>query len=189
MLETQGSQPLTIDASKFRTEGNSLIADLPAVLAISPNQTFNADKPTQDIANVRITQLNPENIRISITGNTAPPTTAVTLKAGAQTYSLNPTSSEPELDISVIGTRRNDYRVPNTSVGTKTDTPLRDIPQAIQVVPQQVLRDQQVTRLDDALRNTAGVIKVLILARLLFIIFGDLTRVRQIYSEMARSIH
>ena len=157
VLETQDGKPLTIDASKFRTEGNSLIADLPAVLAIPNNSTFNADKPTEDIANIRITQLNPENIRISITGNTAPPTTAVTLKTGAQTYSLNPTSSEPELDISVIGTRRNDYRVPNTSVGTKTDTPLRDIPQAIQVVPQQVLREQQVTRLDDALRNTAGV--------------------------------
>ncbi|MEH2242473.1 TonB-dependent siderophore receptor [Nostoc sp.] len=49
------------------------------------------------------------------------------------------------------------YRVPNSSTGTRTDTPLRDIPQSIQVVRQQVLRDQQVTRLDDALRNVAGV--------------------------------
>ncbi|MEH2275545.1 MAG: TonB-dependent siderophore receptor [Nostoc sp.] len=49
------------------------------------------------------------------------------------------------------------YSVPDASTATKTDTPLRDIPQSIQVVPQQVLRDQQVTRLDDALRNVSGV--------------------------------
>jgi iron complex outermembrane recepter protein len=57
----------------------------------------------------------------------------------------------------VVTGERNRYRVPNTSVSTKTDTPLRDIPQSIQVVPQALLRDQQVTRLDDALRNVAGV--------------------------------
>ncbi len=49
------------------------------------------------------------------------------------------------------------YRVTNTTTGTKTDTPLRDIPQSIQVVPQEVLRDQQVTRIEDAVRNVPGV--------------------------------
>lgn len=42
-------------------------------------------------------------------------------------------------------------------LATRTDTPLRDIPQSIQVVPQEVIRDQQVTRLDEALRNVSGV--------------------------------
>ncbi|MEH1843105.1 MAG: hypothetical protein V7L20_31320 [Nostoc sp.] len=36
------------------------------------------------------------------------------------------------------------YNVPNASIATKTDTPLRDIPQSIQVVPQEVLRDRNV---------------------------------------------
>ncbi|WP_335113824.1 TonB-dependent siderophore receptor [Nostoc sp.] len=52
------------------------------------------------------------------------------------------------------------YSVPDATTATKTDTPLRDIPQSIQVVPQQVLRDQQVTRLNDALRNVPGVTTV-----------------------------
>ncbi len=49
------------------------------------------------------------------------------------------------------------YRVPNATTGTKTDTPLRDIPQSIQVVPRQVIKDQKATNLIDALRNVSGV--------------------------------
>ncbi len=34
---------------------------------------------------------------------------------------------------------------------------MRDIPQSIQVIPQEVIRDQQLTRLDEVLRNVSGV--------------------------------
>ncbi|NEP61508.1 MAG: TonB-dependent siderophore receptor, partial [Symploca sp. SIO2G7] len=44
-----------------------------------------------------------------------------------------------------------------STTGTRTDTPLRDIPQSIQVVPKEVLEDQQVIRLEDALRNVSGI--------------------------------
>ncbi|MHC5732267.1 MAG: TonB-dependent receptor plug domain-containing protein, partial [Nostoc sp.] len=49
------------------------------------------------------------------------------------------------------------YRVPNATTATRTDTPILDIPQSIQVVPQQVIKDQQVTRLKEALSNISGV--------------------------------
>ena len=49
------------------------------------------------------------------------------------------------------------YQVPNATTGTRTDTPLRDIPQSIQVVPQQVLEDRQPTNLIDALRSVPGI--------------------------------
>lgn len=49
------------------------------------------------------------------------------------------------------------YNVPDTSTATKTDTPLRDIPQSIQVVPQEVIKEQQITRISDATRNVSGV--------------------------------
>lgn len=64
---------------------------------------------------------------------------------------------DEEIEIVVTGEQETGYRVPNASTATKTDTPLRDIPQSIQVVPQEVIRDQQVTRLDEALRNVSGV--------------------------------
>ncbi|MEH2452103.1 Plug domain-containing protein [Nostoc sp.] len=47
------------------------------------------------------------------------------------------------------------YNAPNATTATRTDTPLRDIPQSIQVIPNQVIRDQGVNRLQDAVRNNA----------------------------------
>lgn len=49
------------------------------------------------------------------------------------------------------------YNTPNASTATKTDTPIMETPLAIKVVPQQVLKDQQVTRLEDVYRNVSGV--------------------------------
>ncbi len=68
-----------------------------------------------------------------------------------------PAQGEEEIEIVVTGEREDGYNVPNASTATRTDTPLRDIPQSIEVVPQEVLRDQNVTRLEDALRNVSGV--------------------------------
>ncbi|WP_017891778.1 TonB-dependent siderophore receptor [Serratia sp. S4] len=47
---------------------------------------------------------------------------------------------------------------PLTSVtGTRTETSLLDVPQAIDVVPQQVITDQAVSSLDEALYNVSGI--------------------------------
>ncbi len=50
-----------------------------------------------------------------------------------------------------------DYAVPNATTATKTDTPIMETPLSIQVVPQQVLKDQQAITLQDALKNVSGV--------------------------------
>ncbi|ESA33718.1 hypothetical protein N836_20670 [Leptolyngbya sp. Heron Island J] len=62
------------------------------------------------------------------------------------------------LRIVVTGEEGSRYVEPNATTGTRTDTPLRDIPQSIQVIPQEVLEDQRVIRLNDALRNVSGVV-------------------------------
>lgn len=49
------------------------------------------------------------------------------------------------------------YDARESSVGTKTDTPLRDVPQSIQVVKRSVLEDQQATSLSEALENVSNV--------------------------------
>jgi len=49
------------------------------------------------------------------------------------------------------------YAVTATAMATKTDTPILEIPLSVQVVPQQVLQDQQVTRIEEAVRNVSGV--------------------------------
>lgn len=50
------------------------------------------------------------------------------------------------------------YSVPDSSVGTKTDTPILVTPASVQVVPQQVLKDQQVSGIDQAVKNVSGVV-------------------------------
>jgi iron complex outermembrane recepter protein len=49
------------------------------------------------------------------------------------------------------------YSVSDTSVGTKTDTPILVTPASVQVVPQQVLKDQQVSGIDQAVKNVSGI--------------------------------
>lgn len=51
-----------------------------------------------------------------------------------------------------------DYMRPNAVTATKTDTPLMQTPMSIKVVPQQVLKDQQVITVDQALRNVSGAV-------------------------------
>ncbi|WP_261926370.1 TonB-dependent receptor plug domain-containing protein [Methylorubrum sp. GM97] len=49
------------------------------------------------------------------------------------------------------------YRATRSATATRTDTALRDTPQSIQVVPREVLVDQQNVRLTDALTNVSNV--------------------------------
>ncbi|AUS99575.1 TonB-dependent siderophore receptor [Nostoc sp. CENA543] len=66
-------------------------------------------------------------------------------------------SNEP-IELVVTGDRDAGYNALNATTGTRTDTPLRDIPQSIQVIPRQVIEDQQVIRLDETLNNVSNVI-------------------------------
>lgn len=50
-----------------------------------------------------------------------------------------------------------DYVIPNAAAGTKTDTPIMGTPLNVQVISKQALKDQQVIRLADSLRNVSGV--------------------------------
>ncbi len=51
-----------------------------------------------------------------------------------------------------------DYVLPNATAGTKTDTPIMETPLNVQVISKQVLKDQQVIRLSDSLKNVSGVL-------------------------------
>ncbi|WP_164928501.1 TonB-dependent siderophore receptor [Gloeobacter violaceus] len=67
----------------------------------------------------------------------------------------SPQQEEELEEVTVQGTRS--YRVKRSSTATKTDTDVMDVPQSIQIVPQQVLLDQNVNTLTEALRNVASV--------------------------------
>jgi len=62
-----------------------------------------------------------------------------------------------ELDkVEVIG-KADPYVVPESSTATKTPTPLRDTPQSITVVTQQLIRDQAMQNMADVVRYVPGV--------------------------------
>ena len=49
------------------------------------------------------------------------------------------------------------YRNDISNLATRTSTKLSEIPQSIQVIPQQILRDQQAFNINDVIRNVAGI--------------------------------
>jgi catecholate siderophore receptor len=59
--------------------------------------------------------------------------------------------------VTVNGARDAAYNPTSASSATKIDAPLRDIPQTVNVVPQQVLRDQGVHSMQDVMKNVPGV--------------------------------
>ncbi|MEM9905684.1 MAG: TonB-dependent siderophore receptor [Cyanobacteria bacterium P01_D01_bin.44] len=159
-LETAGGELAT---SNTTVSGNALITEIPnAVLALPEGDEFQQFEPAEGIALVQVTEVSGEQVQVVITGTDAAPTAQVSTAATGLTLTLTPgvaqtgTADDP-LRLVVTGEERSRYFESTATTGTRTDTPLRDIPQSIQVIPQEVLEDQQVTALDDALRNVSGV--------------------------------
>jgi iron complex outermembrane recepter protein len=158
VLETTGN----LDTPSTSIVGNALIAEIPnAVLVLPDRAAFQQANPTNGIALVNVTALPDNRVRVAITGVEAPPTANFSLESQGLRFSVVPGiaqagDSEDAIQIVVTG-EEDGYAADEASTATRTDTPLRDIPQSIQVIPRQVLEDQQVIRLEDALRNVSGV--------------------------------
>jgi iron complex outermembrane receptor protein len=68
-----------------------------------------------------------------------------------------PTSAVSGRGIDDPKTPEQGYVVTNATTGMKLDIPIKETPASIAVVPKQVLRDQNITRLQEALENVSGV--------------------------------
>ncbi|MGD1936561.1 MAG: TonB-dependent siderophore receptor [Cyanophyceae cyanobacterium] len=158
VLETSGGTLAEPDSS--RIVGNALIFEIPnAVLAESELEEF---QPVEGIALVEASALPGSRIQLSITGTDAPPTANVSSGAAGLTLAVTPGApgsgaDDDAIEIGVTG-QEEGYFAPESTVGTRTNTPLRDVPQSIQVIPQEILEDQGVIRLNDAIRNASGVV-------------------------------
>ncbi|MEH1843092.1 MAG: TonB-dependent receptor [Nostoc sp.] len=164
-----------------RSTGNNFIVDVAGGQLRLPSGeafTFRSQKPTEGITEITAQNIDANTVRVTVVGVAILPTVelydddaglvfAVATTATAtqplqaqppenQTQPTQPSTGDEPIELVVTG-EQDGYRVPDASSATKTDTPLRDIPQSIQVVPQQVLEDQQVTTLSEALRNVPGV--------------------------------
>lgn len=161
-LKLETTSPLKIPLTSIT--GDAVIADLPnTILRLPKGEDFAALNAADGISVVNVTNLPNNKVRISIKGKEAPPVVEISSGMKALVVSATPNvsttqaSGEDLVEVVVTAERADDdYFVPDASTATRTDTPILDIPASIQVIPKQVLEDQQVTELDDALQNIAG---------------------------------
>ncbi|KHN53374.1 TonB-dependent receptor [Dickeya fangzhongdai] len=86
---------------------------------------------------------------------------AATTQADSDTAAKNTKKQEDTMVVTAgtpaSGARETGYQPHNAVTGTRTESRLLDIPQAVNVVPQQVLEDQAARNLDEALYNVSGI--------------------------------
>ncbi|OKH28346.1 TonB-dependent receptor [Chroogloeocystis siderophila] len=158
ILETADGQ---LSEPSTSVVNNTLIVEIPnAVLELPDSNEFQQTNPVEGITLVSVSSLTNNRVRVAITGLYAPPTAKVRAATEGLVLSVasgtNIDEAEDEIQIVVTG-EQDRYAPEDATTATRTETPLRDIPQSIQVVPSQVIQDQQANELDEVLRNVSGV--------------------------------
>ncbi|WP_164928491.1 TonB-dependent siderophore receptor [Gloeobacter violaceus] len=131
--------------------GSVALAALPSLVAVAP--AFALPVAGSEVVLVRKADLEHSALgaRGLLGGGLAQAPPAATPAAPSQDL---PGSDPSELDeVTVVGR----YLRKDATTATKTDTPLIDIPQSIQVVPRQLLEDQKIIQFNDALKTVSGV--------------------------------
>ncbi|MGD1904028.1 MAG: TonB-dependent siderophore receptor [Geitlerinemataceae cyanobacterium] len=156
-VETAGGG---LTAPVTSTSGNAFILEISgASLAGGEVLEFN---PADDIVLVQASELDGGVVRISITGSNAAPEVTIGSDAAGLTLGITPgiaraDGDDDAIQIGITGENENDYIVPNATTATRTDSPLSDVPQSIQVIPRQLIEDEQAIGIEDVLDNVSGV--------------------------------
>lgn len=66
-------------------------------------------------------------------------------------------STEQLQTVEITGRKESGYKNTNSFIGSKTATPLREVPQAISYVTKELMQDQSAARVGDVVRNFSGV--------------------------------
>jgi iron complex outermembrane receptor protein len=156
VLETEDA---SLVVPETRAIGNALIADIPnATIA----EEFSQAEPIEEIALVSVMSLPGDRVRVAITGTDAPPVAEVTSEAQGLAFAVTlgeagTAADDDAIQVVVTGEQDEGYNPSSATTATRTDTPLRDVPQSIQVVPREVLEDRRPRNLNEAVETVAGV--------------------------------
>jgi iron complex outermembrane recepter protein len=148
------------------SERNDLVIDiLDATLAFGIRNGVEKVNPAEGITKITVNKVDKSSIQVRITGKTQAPNAEVVPGRDNLVLNINPQGSTaqqaPDEEIEIIATGEGEeegYNVPNASTATRTDTPLRDIPQSIQVVPQEVIEDRNIRTVTEAVETVSGVV-------------------------------
>lgn len=141
--------------------GNALVLEFAdVVLALPEGDDFLVANPADAIALITANSVS-NRVRITVTGTDAPPTVNVTSTGSSWVLSVSSgeaTVTDEGDRIQIIATDEGSpYQVPEVSVGTRIEAPLEDLPLSIQAIPQEVIRDRQIFRLNEVADNVASV--------------------------------
>jgi catecholate siderophore receptor len=75
--------------------------------------------------------------------------TATVMREGTTVYALTP--------LTVVGARGRGYAASRTTSATKTETPLRDVPQSVSLVTRELIADQAMQGMGDVVRYIPGI--------------------------------
>jgi iron complex outermembrane recepter protein len=143
-------------------EENKLVIDLLDATLATENELREIN-PAPGIAEINIIKIDESSIRLTITGEKQTPQAEVVPDSNLV---LNVTSQEtmrgqtPDEEIEIIATgeaETDNYYVPEASSATRTDAEIRDIPQSVQIIPQRIIKDQQITGIEEVVDNVSGV--------------------------------
>ena len=143
--------------------GNASIIEI-ANATLALEEDFQQFSPAEGIALVQVSQLPGDRVRIVVTGADAAPTieTGLDLSDGL-TLSVVPGTAQAgesgeALRVVVTGDQDEGYNPTDSSTATGTDTPLRDTPFSVQIIPREVIEDRDAAELGDALETAGGVV-------------------------------
>lgn len=85
---------------------------------------------------------------------------AVTMLASPMVIAQTAAQAEPATlqEVKIVGVAERGYEAKSSSTATKTDTLLRDTPQAITVVTKELMRDQAMQSMADVIRYVPGIV-------------------------------
>ncbi|GFE67441.1 TonB-dependent siderophore receptor [Chroococcus sp. FPU101] len=160
IVQSDGTSP---SFTQNRT-GNTLLVELKNAQLRLPNgaRDFQEINPLPGIASIQVIQQS-SNVLITIVGIDAEPVAEVNTSSQGLLISL--TESEEivteEDEIVIVATQEtppeNSYAPPQETSVSRDGTSILDTPQDIDVVPQQVIEDQNNTTVSESLRNVSGV--------------------------------
>lgn len=164
-LETAAGGAEQLAISEPSISGNAVVIEIAgAVLALPEGEAFAEFAPTEEIAVVQVSETAGDRVQIAITGADAAPTVETAIEATSLTFSAVPGiaqvgESEEGIRLVVTGDEDEGYNPSSATTATGTDTPIRDTPFSIQVIPEEVLEDRNVTELGDALETVGGIVE------------------------------
>lgn len=83
--------------------------------------------------------------------------TACAVVAGVKSQIALAQQQLPDVNVTAERAHGDGYAPANTTTGLKIDAPLRDVPQTVNVIPQELIRDQGARSLQDVMKNIPGV--------------------------------